>query len=319
MTGILSRCTAIQEQTASDLSYEAAKHLINKKNIQLATIGAIVFVTQTPDYRIPSSACVLHKRLSLSKDCMAFDVNLGCSGYVYGLQILSSLMASSNIERGLLLAGDTLTKSCAPEDSSSCMLFGDAGSATLLERTDEKRCMQMGFRTDGNGFKNIIIPAGAYRNSDSPHERVLWGDGNVRSDYDLYMNGTDVFTFTITEVPLLISEFMDKTNTKPDNYDSFVMHQANLFILKQVAKRCKIPMDKVPISMDRYGNTSVTSIPLTIADKYGDKNYGSIKMLMSGFGIGLSWGAVSAEIDTRDIYSILETDSFFKEGSVSRD
>jgi 3-oxoacyl-[acyl-carrier-protein] synthase-3 len=319
MTGVISRRVTNREQTASDLSYEAARYLMKQKDIQPETIGAIVLVTQTPDYRIPSSACVLHKRLGLSKDCMAFDVNLGCSGYVYGIQILSSLMANSNIDRGLLLAADTSTKSYAPEDRSCCMLFGDAGSATLLEKADNTSGMKMGFRTDGDGFKAIIIPAGAYRNIDASLDRTMWGDNNVRSDYDLYMNGADIFSFSISEVPKMINEFMDETQTVPDQYDSFLMHQANVYILKQIAKRCKIPMEKMPISMDRYGNTSVTSIPLTLADKYGHERNRRIKTLMCGFGIGLSWGVVSAEVNTDDIYPITESDEYYTEGAVSHD
>ena len=319
MTGVISKHVSSQEQTASDLAFKAAEELMNKKSIDKNSIGAIVFVTQTPDYRIPASAYVLHKRLKLSKDCVAFDVNLGCSGYVYGLQILSSIMANSNIEKGLLLAADTSTKGIAPKDSTSVMLFGDSGSATLIEKTNEFMDMNMGFRSDGEGFKAIIIPAGAYRNINAPTERTTWGDGNVRSDYDLYMNGTDVFSFTISEVPKIINEFLDYTGTTAENYNALVMHQANLFILKQVAKRCKFPLNKVPISMDRFGNTSVTSIPLTLADKFGDKNEGVQKFLLAGFGIGLSWGVVSLEIDTKDIYSIIITDEFFDEGSVEHD
>lgn len=319
MTGVLSKHVSSINQTASDLAYEAAKYLLNKKELNSDSIGAIVFVTQTSDYRIPSSACVLHKRLNLSKDCMAFDVNLGCSGYVYGLQILSSIMNSSNIDKGLLLAADTSTKSIAPMDSSSVMLFGDAGSATLVEKVEEEHIMHMSFRTDGYGFKAIIVPAGAYRNRDASYERIKWGDGNIRSDYDLYMNGPDVFSFTITEVPKLIKEFMSYISTSSENYDAFVMHQANLYILKQVAKRCQFAMDKVPISMDRYGNTSVTSIPLTLSDKYSGQENKCVKTLLTGFGVGLSWGVVSIEIDTDNIYPIFITDEYYKEGGVERD
>lgn len=319
MTGVISRHVSIEEQTASDLAFESAEFLLKKKGINKETVGAIVFITQGPDYIVPASACVLHKRLNLSKDCIAFDVNLGCSGYVYGLQILSSLMANSNIERGLLLVGDTSSKAISPEDSSSAMLFGDSGSATLIEKSNVDIAMKMGFRTDGEGFKSIIIPAGANRNPNASTERIIWGDGNLRSDYDLYMNGTDVFNFTISEVPKLINEFMDYTNTTSEDYDSLIMHQANSYILKQVAKRCKIPFEKVPISMDRYGNTSVTSIPLTLSDKYGDANDETIKVLLAGFGVGLSWGVVSTEINTKDIYPIIVTDDYYKEGSVEHD
>jgi 3-oxoacyl-[acyl-carrier-protein] synthase III len=258
MTGVVSRHYTSKYQTASDLAYEAGKHLLQQKSYDSEKIGALIFVTQTPDYFVPATACVMHKRLGLSKDCLTYDINLGCSGYIFGIQTIASLMSNSNIESALLLVGDTSTKTYAPEDRSSCMLFGEAGSATLLEKTSNAKPIDTTFRTDGNGFKAIIIPAGAYRNVDASHERTLWADGNVRSDFDLFMNGTDVFNFTISEVPKLINEFMADTQTTSENYDSVIMHQANHFILKQVAKRCKIPMEKVPISLDRYGNTSVT-------------------------------------------------------------
>ncbi len=319
MTGVVSRHYTSRYQTASDLAYEAGKHLLQKKNYDTEKIGALIFVTQTPDYFVPATSCVLHKRLGLSKDCLTFDINLGCSGYVYGLQSISSLMSLSNIESALLLVGDTSTKTYAPEDKSACMLFGEGGSATLLEKNTSNKTIDTTFRTDGNGFKAIIIPAGAYRNVDASHERTSWADGNLRSDFDLYMNGTDVFNFTISEVPKLINEFMTDTKTTPEEYDSIIMHQANLYILKQVAKRCKIPMEKVPVSMDRYGNTSVTSIPLTLSDKYGDVSDKNVNVLMTGFGIGLSWGVVTAEINTNDIYPIILTDEYYKDGAVKHD
>jgi len=319
MTGVVSRHVAVAEQTASDLAYAATEHLMKYKNIEASSIEVLIFVTQAPDYRMPSTACVLHHRLGLSKDCIAFDINLGCSGYVVGLQTISALMHSSNIKRGLLLVGDTSNKNIAPEDKSSCMLFGDAGSATLLEKRQESPTIHTAMRTDGNGYKSIIIPAGAYRNMDVPKERTLWGDGNIRSDYDLYMNGTDVFNFTLSEVPILINEFMTDVNTSADDYDALILHQANVYILKQVMKRTKFPKEKTPISMDRYGNTSVTSIPLTIADSYGNISNGAVKLLMCGFGIGLSWGVVSCVLETDDILPIIESDEIYMDGGINHD
>jgi 3-oxoacyl-[acyl-carrier-protein] synthase-3 len=319
MTGVVSRHVTVKEQTASDLAFVAAEHLIEKKKIQTSLIEVLIFVTQTPDYIMPSTACVLHHRLGLSKDCIAFDINLGCSGYVVGLQTISALMSSSNIKMGLLLVGDTSNKCIAPEDKSSCMLFGDAGSATLLEKRQDSPSIHTAMRTDGNGYKAIIVPAGAYRNMDAPKERTLWGDGNVRSDYDLYMNGTDVFNFTISEVPIIINEFMTKVNTSVDDYDSLILHQANEYILKQVMKRTEFPKEKTPISIDRYGNTSVTSIPITVADSYGSKNGGKVRLLMCGFGIGLSWGVVSCTVETDDILPIIETNEIYMNAGVSHD
>jgi 3-oxoacyl-[acyl-carrier-protein] synthase-3 len=320
MTGVKRVCQSSEEQTASDLAFVAAQALLKQKNIDPQSIGALIFISQCPDYRLPATACVLQYRLSLPEDCICFDVNLGCSGYVNGINIAASLMNASNINRALLLVGDTSSKGISHEDKSSAMLFGDAGGATLLEKDNEsENNIIFHLRTDGSRFKAIIKPAGAYRNRNASRERVVWNvDGNVRSDYETYMNGADVFSFTISEVPKLIKEVMTNENTTVDDYDCFVMHQANLYILKQIAKKIKIPNTKMPVSMDRFGNTSVTSIPLTLADKYGGEVQ-KIKALMCGFGVGLSWGVVSTEINTADILPVIHTNDYFKEGGVSHD
>ena len=319
-TGVVERRVATEEQTSSDLAYVAADRLLNDKKIDKTQIGICVYVTQTPDYRIPATACVLHKRLNLTKDCIVFDVNLGCSGYVYGLQIVSSLMQSTNCRYGLLLVGDTSNKLIAPEDKTSTMLFGDSGSASLFEKIEKAPEINTSYRTDGDGFKAIIIPAGAYRNRSASHERVKWADGSERSDYDLFMNGVDVFTFSINEVPQLINEFVEVNRMDKDTFDCYVFHQANVYIFKQLIKSAKIPKEKLHISMDRYGNTSVTSIPLTLCDKYGLENNGVDRYIFScGFGIGLSWGIATFTINENDILPIIETDDYFKEGNVSHD
>ena len=319
-TGVVERRVADRDQTSSDLAYEAAKFLLSRKHIKKEELGIAIYVTQTPDYRIPATACVLHKRLELSKDCIAFDVNLGCSGYVYGLQIINSLMETTDCKYGLLMVGDTSNKGIAPKDKSAAMLFGDSGSATLIEKTETHQPIYTSYRTDGEGYKAIIIPAGAYRNLDASHERTIWGDGNERSDYDLYMNGVDVFSFTISEVPKMINEFIEKNHFEKNDFDSYVFHQANCYILKQIVKRCKIPKERVPISMDRYGNTSVTSIPLTLCDKYGEVNScSSLKVLSCGFGIGLSWGIATFEVNSEDIFPIIESEESYKEGYVNHD
>lgn len=317
MTGVQSTYRTPEQQTASDLCYVAAKNLIETKDISVEEIGALVFVSQTPDYRLPATACVLHKRLGLNKECMAFDVNLGCSGYVYGLNIVGSLMQTSNIKKALLLFGDTNIKTISPEDRGAILLFGEAGSATLLIK-DETKAIKGELMTDGEGFKAIIMPSGAYRNRDGNPERVLQPDGTVRSDFDGYMNGTDVFSFTISKVPKLIKEFAND-NGGLEQYDALILHQANLYIMQQISKRVKVPMDKIPVSLDRYGNTSGTSIPITLCDAYGSENGKQIHVLLSGYGIGLSWGVVDAELDVDDILPIAYTDEFFTEGGLTID
>ncbi|MDX9798511.1 MAG: ketoacyl-ACP synthase III [Bacteroidales bacterium] len=318
MAGVNSIYRSYEKQTASDLAFVAAKSILRYKNINNKSIGALIFISQGSDYRMPATAFVLQHRLDLSKDCLCFDVNLGCSGYVYGVNIVASLMMQSNIERALLLVGDTSTKGVSTEDKSAAMLFGDSGAATLFEKNKNKEGeILYHFRSDGNRFKALIKPAGAYRNLNAPKERFLWDDGNIRSYYETYMNGTEIFIFSITEVPKLIKDFFSDNNKVVADYDSFVFHQANLYILRQIAKKLKIPTEKIAISMDRYGNTSVTSIPLTLSDKYGDvKESGMKNIFICGFGVGLSWGVVTLKINPNDILPIIETDDFFKEGDM---
>lgn len=320
MMGVKERRVAHEKQTASDLAYDAAKRLLAEKHLEPDEIGALIFVSQTPDYMMPSTACILSMRLGLSQDCIAFDVNLGCSGYVYGLNMLAALMQSSNIMKGLLLVGDSVTKKISPEDKSIYMLFGEAGAATLLTKEESKINLMTGaFRTDGNRFKAIIIPAGMMRNAAMPQERVTWGDGNIRSDYDLYMNGVDVFQFGISDVPEMMNEFMQASKTKAEDYDAFVFHQASMMILKQIAKKIKISMEKIPVSIDRYGNTSVATIPITLCHAFAGTAKKEMNMLLCGFGIGLSWGVAAARIQTSDIMPVAETDDYFKDGEVSHD
>ena len=317
-TGVYERHIALEEQTASDLAYVAAEKIINEKQIDRKEIGICVFVIQTPDYRIPSTACVLHKRLGLSKDCIAFDINLGCSGWVYGLQVVCSLLQSIPSKYALLLVGDTPNKVIAPLDHTLTMLFGDSGAATLLEKSLSTGSIRIACRTDGNGFKAIIIPSGACRNRFASHERVLQSDGIVRSDYDECMNGLEVFTFSITEVPEIVMQFLDMNILDKDDFDCYVFHQANIYILKQLIKKLKLDKEKMPISIDRYGNNSVSSIPLTLCDCYGNSDEDAIKnVLACGFGIGLSWGVAAFKIDTTDIFPIIETEDYYKDGNIS--
>ena len=227
-------------------------------------------------------------------------------------------MRTSPMENALLLFGNTRSKTTSPDDQSSVMLFGDAASATILSRKTGEN-ISGDLKSDGTGFKTIIVPAGAYRNRNASHERTLWGDGNIRSDYDGYMNGTDVFTFSISEVPRQIKTFMSKSGTSPEDYDALILHQANLLILKQISKKLKIPMEKIPVSLDRYGNTSGASVPLMICDAYGERDSGKMRLLTAGFGVGLSWGVADITIDAEKILPIIVTDDYFTDGAVSHE
>ena len=315
MVGVQQTYHASEMQTSSDLAYVAGKHLLEKLDIDPKTIGVLIFDATFLDYHEPPTSCVLHSRLGLSTDCIVFDMNLACSGYVYGLQTLCSILQSSCAERGLFLTGDIASKVVSPLDKSR-LLFGDGGSATLIEKTDDGDEFHFGMKTDGTRFKSIIVPAGAYRNVGASHEREEWFDGNVRSDYDLFMNGTEVFSFTMTDVPKLALEFMAKYNLSEKDFDSYIFHQPNLFILKHLIKKMKAPKEKMKISLDRYGNTSVCSIPITICDVYHNET-GKKQLFIYGFGVGLSWACASIMIDADHVYDIEHTDDYYKDGAVA--
>lgn len=304
MTGVLGRYDAGPKQCTSDFCFAAAKELLKIKKVQPEDIGAVVFVTQTPDYQEPATACVLHHRLGLGKNCIAFDVNLGCSGYVYGLSILGSIMASSNIKKALLLAGDTSAKTKCDRlkqtENSFNLLFGDSGTATLLEKDPSSEDLIFMLRTDGSGYQAIIDPVYSWR-----HPRCTKKS----------MDDVEVFNFTISDVPQIVKDYFEYTGTNAEDHDCFVPHQANLFVLKQLAKRTGIPMEKVLISLDEFGNTSSSSIPLTLAKHYGEcDNSQDINALTCGFGIGLSWGICSIKINVNDILPIIHTDEYFDDG-----
>jgi 3-oxoacyl-[acyl-carrier-protein] synthase-3 len=317
MTGINEYRKTSEHQTASDLGFVAAEKLLNKKGFGRSTIGALVFIAHSHDYWRPATACVLQKRLGLSKKCAVFDINLGCSAFVYGIQVVCSLMQSSNIEKALLIVAETLSKVVYPGDRSTAMLFGDAGSAIFLEKNGDNSAIKGLLRSDGNRYKAIIAPAGGFRNKHATTEPMIWPDGNERTLYNTIMNGTDVFSFTISDVPEAIKNFFIYTNTSVDDYDTFALHQANRFIHKQISKKLKIPIGKMPLCLDRFGNTSGPAITLTLCDAYGNSNGELINTLMCGFGVGLSWGVVSAKINTSDILPIFETDDYYSEGLIN--
>lgn len=319
MTGVRASHRTTEYQTCSDLGYRAAKELLSKKGINPEEIGALIFSSHSPDYRRPSTAFVLQYRLGIPKEAVCYDISLGCSSLVVGMQTIASIMNTSDIKKALLFVGDTAGKSVYPEDRSSAMLFGEAGAVMLLEKTkDEKDTINALVRSDGSGFKYMIVPGGGYRNLKASDEVVMCEDGNPRTLMNSFIQGTSVFTFTIFDVPRLIKDFFAKTGTTPDSYDCFAFHQANLYILKQIAKKTKIDFEKMPITLDRYGNTSGASAIVSLCDCYGDiDECRKIQVMACGFGIGISLGATSFEIDIADILPIYEDDQIFEEGLIT--
>ena len=318
-TGVIQFHKAKEHQTASDLCFVSAEKILDTKGINHDEIDALVFIAHSTDYRRPATACVLHKRLGLKKDCVAFDVNLGCSAFVYGVNIVCSLMQSSNMNKALLLCGETLSKMTNPQDKSVAMLFGDGGAAILFEKTFEESDIYGLLRTDGNGYKAIIAPAGGFRNMHAPTKDFVWSNGNIRSLYNTTMQGEDVFSFSITDVPRAIKDFLKETNSTVEDYDCFAFHQANKFISHKLCKKLNIPPEKMPLCLDRYGNASAPAIPMVMCDKYGDDTESrELNFLMCGFGVGLSWGVCSARVNVSDIMPIIETDNFFEEGVINK-
>lgn len=316
MTGVKSVSRSIEEQTASDLGYEAAKKLFIDKDIDVDNIKILVFVSQKPDVRVPSTAFLLHNRLGLGGNCICFDINLACSGFVYGLNTVAALLSMhSPNSQALLITADTSIKSLAPNDRTVSMLFGDSGSALLLGRAESEHTLLFASRSDGTRFKSIITPAGGYRNRNLPTKRVPWSDEIYRSDYDTHMKGMDVFGFSISDVPKLIKDFIDEEQINIDNIDCFALHQANAYMLKKIAKKLKFPMEKLPMVLDRYGNNSSNSIPLVIADTFGSEtNQKDINFFGCGFGAGLSWAATNFTISSTNILPIIKTNNFLING-----
>ena len=293
--GVQKRHIVTKNECASDLCEHAARLLISSLGCDPRTIDGLLLVTQTPDYFQPATSCVLHGRLDLSKNCAAFDINLGCSGYVYGLWLSSLMIAGGSCERVLLLAGDTLSRCVAPHDRAVAPLFGDAGTATMIERGKEKDWINFVLHSDGKGFNNLIIPAGAFRRPRTCEtSKIRVGDnGQERSEEHLFMNGAEIFTFSIREVPPLIEEVLALSDWRKEDVDYYVFHQANKFINQNIARKLGIPQPKAPTDVfEKYGNQSSASIPAVLCENLSAilKNK-SLNLVLAGFGAGLSWAA----------------------------
>jgi 3-oxoacyl-[acyl-carrier-protein] synthase-3 len=295
-TGVRTRRVTKTGMCASDLCVPAAERLLADLGWSRDSVGALVLVTQGPDYPLPATACVLQHRLGLSTGCVAFDMNLGCSGYVYGLLAVSSLFMTGGFRRALLMVGDMSSRSAAPLDRAVAPLFGDAASVTALEADPSAPQMIFVVGTDGSGAQHLILPVGGWRNRPTPgsSERTLRKDGNTRSDEDVFMNGLEVLTFTLNHVPPLIKRIRDAAGWSNDDVDHFVFHQASVFMLKTLARSAGLPMNKFVIGMEQYGNTSSASIPLAICDRLRESlSSGPKRLILAGYGVGWSWGAVA--------------------------
>lgn len=299
-TGIQNKRIADDKTTTSDLCFKAATELMKETKCDVEDIQLLIFVSQSPDYFLPATSVILQDKLGLSKSTIAFDINLGCSGYVYGLSVISTMLASTKIKKALLLSGDVSSFSVDKKDKSTYPLFGDAGSATLIEYNENSTPTYFNLQSDGGGFQSIIIPDGGIRNPLSAKSFLEFevGKGIVRSKRSLTLNGEEIFNFSLREVPPNIFELIKSANIKIDQIDYFVMHQANKIMNESVRKKIGFPPEKVPYSLKKYGNTSSASIPLTIISELNKElANGKHQLLLSGFGVGLSWASALLTIE----------------------
>jgi 3-oxoacyl-[acyl-carrier-protein] synthase-3 len=292
---------------ASDLCLTAASQLLNEMNIDKKSIDALIFMSQAPDFSVPATAPLLQEKLGLSNSTICFDMNLGCSGYIYGLATSFSFAMLEKINRILFLDGETLTKVVSKKDKVNAPLYGDAGTATLIEKGGSSESYFSLF-TDGSGKDAIIIKAGRarYPSSTSNLEETLREDGNIRSDHQLFMNGMEVFNFTLKTVPKNIQEILEYSNHKLTDIDYVIFHQVNKFLTDFLARKLNIAQQKVLYSMDRFGNTSSASIPLTIVVELQEKIKEKSKVILSGFGAGHSWGSAIIDLVKCHISKLME-------------
>lgn len=301
--GIEIKNIAGTDEYASDLAVAAATKLFTSGNVDPSEIDFLIYCTQSPEYYLPTTACIIQDRLGLPTTCGALDINLGCSGYIYGLSLAKGLIESGSAQNVLFLTSDTYSKYINPRDRSVKLLFGDAASATLISTSENLQFSQIGpftFGTDGKGANNLIVYAGGLREPITSESIIETEDefGNVRSRSNLYMNGSEIFNFAMKQVPNAVNDLLKKTNGTIENFDYFVFHQANQYMLESLRRKMKIPNDKFLIEFSDCGNTVSSSIPIALirAFKSGRIKNGD-KVLLVGFGVGYSWGAGSVVIN----------------------
>lgn len=304
-TGIKQRYVSDGIICASDLCFQASENIIKKLQWQKNDIDILIFISQTPDYILPATSNLLQGRLGLSKDCFCLDVSLGCSGYVYGLSLVANLLQNSKFNKALLLVGDTISTYTSSQDKSVFPLFGDAGTATAIvfnEKKTSKWSFEVG--TDGSGNEAIKIKDGGARNrmttKSFEYDYINSNDKALgkRRNIDLQLNGIDVFNFAIKKVPNTLKKLLEISEKSVEKIDYLFLHQANMFMNETIRKKMKMDKDKSPNSIEDFGNTNGASIPLTIVQTFKAKDIEkSLSVLMCGFGVGLSWGAVAMELE----------------------
>ena len=292
--GVLERRVVVDE-TATDLAVLAAERLFAQNKVNKEDVDFVLFCTQSPDYKLPSSACIIQDRLGLSTKCGAFDFNLGCSGYEYGLAVAKGLIAAGVSNNVLLLTGETYNKYIHPKDKGNRTIFGDGASATIISTEGFAEIGEFCLGTDGSGAKNLIVKTSGARFVDKANDLTFDEGGNPISSDHLFMDGQEIFMFTLVKVPKMMKEVLAKNNLQKESIDLFVFHQANKYMLEHLRKKLKIDEDKFFVNLAKVGNTVSSTIPIALCDAR-DENQLKGNVLLAGFGVGLSWGATIIRI-----------------------
>lgn len=294
--GIRERHIAARNETAGDLALKAAEIILGNYNKE--KIDMLIFCTQSPDHFLPATACIIKEKLGLQNKVAAFDFNQGCSGYIYGLAMAKAFINTEIAQTVLLLVGETYSKHIHPKDLANRTIFGDGAAATIIEKHTKEHINKFILGTDGSGQNNLIVPNGCFRSVyDVNAEEKTNASGDIYTNNNLYMNGPEIFTFTIEAVPQAVNECLVKNDMTLDGIDYVIFHQANSYMIEYLRKKLKIPQEKFYSNMLLTGNTVSATIPLALEDslKLGTVKNGD-KVLLCGFGVGYSWGAVIIEI-----------------------
>lgn len=294
--GIRERHIAAENECSSDLGIAAARKLFASGSCQPADIDFLLFCTQSPDYFLPTTACLMQDALGVPRTAGALDFNLGCSGFIYGLSLAKGLVETGQANNVLLITAETYSKFIHPGDRSVRTIFGDAAAATLVSASPAADCAigPFIFGTDGRGAENLIVPEGGMRNRGRISPAVKDGEGNVRSSSNLYMNGGELFNFTMNVIPDSLKALLDKSNNSIGDFDLFVFHQANRYMLEHLRKSVQIPKERFYVSLEHCGNTVSSTIPIALknASDEGALREGH-RVALLGFGVGYSWGATA--------------------------
>ena len=291
--GVNKRHVAMNGETATDLAVKAAEVLFADGEVRKDEIDYILFCTQSPDYLLPTSACIIQNRLGLQKNIGALDFNLGCSGYIYGLSLAKGLIYGGIAKNVLLLTGETYIKHLHPNDKGNRSIFGDAASATVISTSGIARIGNFSLGTDGSGAGNLIINSGGMRCPEKQNDLSFDENGNPCSSDYLYMNGSEIFTFTLDNVPPLVEDTLQRNTICKEDVDLFIFHQANKYMLNFLRKKIKIAQEHFYYSLAEYGNTVSNTIPIALRNAIDDGTIiGKKNILIAGFGVGYSWGGV---------------------------